>query len=231
MPPLCSSCFLFRDFVRMPPSQVTGQALQSVHSSHSHCTAHSITLQSASCSPCPAQGSPPFFLGIAMSRKRLILPPPHSFEQGVHGVHSFHWQSRGQPCVLQKFDSSTSPVHGLPPFASSGVLVRVRDMVPASQVFEQRENLLQLDHWQSTGHGCSLQVSVFSVAGPPSSLCVSHSKPPHCGVTSTTRDWLLVPPPQEAEQPDQSLQGTHWQSTGQPCALQTPSSSAEPEHA
>ena len=42
---------------------------------------------------------------------------------------------------------------------SKGDLTRLRDMVPVSQVLEQRVYLLQLDHWQSTGHGCSLQLS------------------------------------------------------------------------
>jgi len=149
-----------------------------------------------------------------MSRKRLILPPPQSFEHGVHWVHSLHWQSRGQPWVLQKLDSSSSPVQGLPPF-DSGALVRFRDMVPASQVLEQRLNLLQLDHAQSTGQSCSLQLSVFWVLGSLEAS-VSHSRPPHSGATSTTLVCILVPPPQEAEQLPQSLHGTHLQSTGQP---------------
>ena len=42
---------------------------------------------------------------------------------------------------------------------------------------------------------------------------------------------VLVPPPQELEHADHSLQGTHLQSTGQPWMLHTPSSSALPTHA
>lgn len=136
-------------------------------------------LHSAFSSVGPSQETPPFFLGMAISRNRLISPPPQILEHLVHSVHSDHWQSRGQPWVLQKLDSSESPEQGRPPKVSSGDFTLLRDMVPVSQVLEQRVYLLQLDHWQSTGQGCSLQLSVFSLGGPPKSFLVSHSKPPH----------------------------------------------------
>ena len=115
---------------------------------------------------------------------------------------------------------------------ASGTLVRFRDMVPASQVLEQRLNLLQpeekrcaqrrrlgcslrlrlwLDHAQSTGQSCSLQLScvsfrehrtrsglapwplaVFWVLGSLEAS-VSHSRPPFFAETKAFGSSLRQP--------------------------------------
>ena len=59
---------------------------------------------------------------------------------------------------------------------------------------------LALDHWQSTGQGCSLQLSVFSVRGLPSSL-VSHSKPPSARHGSRGSHPLTRQPPAQPATP------------------------------
>lgn len=137
-------------------------------------------------------------------------PPPHAVEQADQADQE-PTQSTGHACWLHATVLVRGLGHFSPPSAAK-VTVNVCDCVPPPQVAEQAENW---DHepWQSPGaqepvlHGCDFEVSVGQAAPPlAAGVCTCHV----C---------FCVPPPQEAEQPDQPVQAPA-QSTAHPCKLQ-----------
>mmetsp|Transcript_77486 Transcript_77486/g.185782 ORF Transcript_77486/g.185782 Transcript_77486/m.185782 type:complete len:210 (-) Transcript_77486:1272-1901(-) len=204
-----------------PPSQDVEQADHSDQSVITQSTGQLLASQGASCSASPTQLEPPSRPGSTTSRKRWITPPSQDLLQGVQELHSSHWQSTGQLCVLQGNSSAVSPSQGVPPSDSSLTMLLVRRDVPPPQVALQTVKLVHSLQWQSSGQGCSLQDS--SSIGRP-----SQSAPPLAGATQTIRFFRFFPPPQEAEHASNSVQAPHSQSNGQGWALQASSSATGP---
>jgi hypothetical protein len=96
----------------------------------------------------------------------------------------------------------------MPPLAAGVVTVRVRVWVPPPQVAEQVDQSLQGLTAQSTGIGHAWVLHVWV------SVSAGQAIPPLAGWVVTVRVRVCIPPPQAAEQADQSLQGLTAQSTG-----------------
>mmetsp|Transcript_42916 Transcript_42916/g.113644 ORF Transcript_42916/g.113644 Transcript_42916/m.113644 type:complete len:242 (-) Transcript_42916:2021-2746(-) len=127
---------------------------------------HGLSWQLAISSREPPHGFPPP-RAWAISRARVLRPPPHSSEQSVHLDHAESAQSatRGSPSEQDEV-SLTAPPQGLPPFAASCLTLRVR--IRWSFPSEQSSgcHFSQASNSQSTGAEQSFSHSFVSVMAP-----------------------------------------------------------------
>mmetsp|Transcript_67493 Transcript_67493/g.158951 ORF Transcript_67493/g.158951 Transcript_67493/m.158951 type:complete len:221 (+) Transcript_67493:1034-1696(+) len=191
----------------MPGPQETLHCVQSDHSPNSQSTGHSTKLQMLSSSASPAQGFPASLPSTCTILVCLEVAWPQLAEHSCHSLQSLHSQSTGQASPgLQGCDSTVAGQFE-PPYAGWCFTVRVRWVVPVPHETLQSSQGSQSSIVQSDGQVLAPQSRVLSaspVQGLPWAL-------PGVFVLLL----LSLPPPQLLEQPPQSAQSLHTQSTGQ----------------
>mmetsp|Transcript_51450 Transcript_51450/g.164732 ORF Transcript_51450/g.164732 Transcript_51450/m.164732 type:complete len:203 (-) Transcript_51450:631-1239(-) len=138
--------------------------------------------------------------------------PKHVQEQKDHSLHSESWQSTStvqEGRSEQALYSAPTPDTGAPQALGCCAMLLRRTVCALLQEAVQLSQSPQSPHlpsMQSAPQDCVLQAaaSLFTRA--------SQAAPPFLGGASTIRLRRMRPPPQEAEQTDQSYHSLHWQS-------------------
>mmetsp|Transcript_28840 Transcript_28840/g.82920 ORF Transcript_28840/g.82920 Transcript_28840/m.82920 type:complete len:272 (+) Transcript_28840:707-1522(+) len=149
--------------------------------------------------------------GVLMARRRTLVPLSHAFEHADQSDQSASSQSASQDCMLHETDSVVSP-QGVPSYRTSTSTWRMRSMTPPLHSAEHPLQPLQIESSQSTGQGCSLHRLTARSGG--------QDMPP-CGLETTFRVSIDVPPPQVAEHSSscQSVTSQSWKKPELPCIL------------
>mmetsp|Transcript_19113 Transcript_19113/g.59108 ORF Transcript_19113/g.59108 Transcript_19113/m.59108 type:complete len:209 (-) Transcript_19113:266-892(-) len=200
--------------VMVPPPHDLLHVVHMVQSLHLQSTGQPSLLQAFSSLAASVQSVPPLAGSSALRRNRMVVPPPHVFEQLDQLSHSVHVQFTGQPSTLQSSSSTGEPVQGLPPLAPAATTERLRTDLPPPQLLEQAGQALQGPHLQSTAQAGMWQDSSMD-------LLPSQSLPPCWASTARVRLRERVPLPQLPLQVLQAPQLLHLQSRGQAPLLQS----------
>lgn len=142
----------------LPDPQVTVQLVQLPQDSQTQLSGHFAVLQSTDWVKLRPQGLPPYALKVEIQRLRTLRPPPHVLLHGRHLPQLAHWQSTGQPFVLQVAVCLSVPAQIAPPATAGLRILRLRSVLPTPQVLVHVDQLSQSCHRQSSGHAWMLQM-------------------------------------------------------------------------
>jgi hypothetical protein len=190
---------------RVPPPHCCEHAAHCDQSETWQFCAQQPVLQFCDSFTTPVEQEPPHDSGV-IERERDCEPPPHPTEQVPQPDHAPMTQFDGQQPVLHCCDCDVCDSEHEPPQVAA-VMERERDCEPPPHPAEQA---VQPDHapiTQSDAQHCVLHCCDCVV-------CDSEHEPPH-DAAEMERERDCVPPPQPAEQPDQSDQPPILQLTGQ----------------
>mmetsp|Transcript_101343 Transcript_101343/g.312567 ORF Transcript_101343/g.312567 Transcript_101343/m.312567 type:complete len:284 (-) Transcript_101343:397-1248(-) len=209
-----------------PPPHLAVHVLHSCHSPKVQSTASPMP-QPTGASPCGSglQGQVSFNaprhhlpspLPYASMRLERRFTPLQEVEQSDHSSHCESTQSTGSSqatCTLQKRTSEFLPSGSSPHSLAVFSIRRVRLDVPPPHVavhVDQDSQAANTPSMQWAGlHSCVLQGSTCSLSE------TSQGFPPSRGDSARRRSRVRWPPPQEQEQPPQSVQSSQRQSTPQ----------------
>mmetsp|Transcript_6922 Transcript_6922/g.16447 ORF Transcript_6922/g.16447 Transcript_6922/m.16447 type:complete len:233 (+) Transcript_6922:2637-3335(+) len=188
---------------------------------------HCSLLHDVLCSSSPTQSSPRKFFCVATVRNLFVVPGVPSLVQlmlhSAHCVQSESWQCTGHTPLSHVLFSDTEP-HFSPPKAGSVSALRALRVAPVPQVTSQGSQGCQSSMTQSTGQAFMPHPSVCR-------FCPIHSLPTAFFIWAKLRYLDRCPSPQDLEQPSQSPQSLHLQSTGQTLSWHSAAALEFPEQA